>query len=51
MLITYLLLQRLPMTCSEFAAIAPPSDYSPRRGRRRRSARLSSRWVIEVLGD
>jgi hypothetical protein len=39
------------MTCSEFAAIAPPSDYSPRRGRRRRSARLSSRWVIEVLGD
>jgi hypothetical protein len=29
------------------AALAPPSDYSPRRGRRRRSARLFSRCVIE----
>jgi hypothetical protein len=28
------------------AAVAPPGDYSPRRGRRRRSARLSNRNVI-----
>ena len=37
------------MTFSESRGYRAAQRYSPRRGRRRRSARLSSRWVIEPL--